>query len=615
MALFRPGSHSIDALAAALDGTLGEVPDRAAELRKHTQQLLYTTRFGREAQENLLLVVDQFEEIFRFHREEMLSQRDAAHFIDLLLAVEQDLSPDYRIYVVLTMRTDYLGDCAQFDGLPEALNRSQYLVPRLTRDQARDAIEGPAALVDTEVTSDILQTLLVESGEGRDTLPLLQHALMRLWEKREPASGDGWRITLAHYRELGGMAQALNDHADATLSTLSDDQQQLVKRIFQELTEVGQGRDQRRPMRLSALVKRTGATLPEVTAAVDHFLAASFLTSPDREREEDWEVDISHESLIRQWKTLSDWTIGEAQDRDDYLYFAKRVERGGGLLTDADLALALQWQKRERGEEWAKRYGGDFAGTNAFIERSRKAHQEHLDREEEQRGNELHRAELRAQAERTAARRTLIFSYILCALLMAALILTALVARKARQLSIVQKATDSLERDLNEQVKHQTELAAKINSLRSVQGATAEERDKIAREKAQLEAQYSRSLQESQKLAQPLNNLQATVKILQNQIQTAQQGRDEALKSRDDEAARRKELESQFQATQQQLDQARKSLDDEAAKVKELESRPASDLRMGNNHDVRAIRDRFRRMAYRLMCLRTPAPNSTHTTC
>ena len=221
-------------------------------------------------------MVDQFEEIFRFQRDRQLSDRDAAHFVDLLLAAEQDLSPDYRVYVVLTMRADYLGDCAQFEGLPEALNRNQYLVPRLTREQTREAIEGPAALTETEIAPDLLQTLLVESYEGRDTLPLLQHALTRLWEKREPAPDGGWQITAAHYRTLGGMAKALNDHADKVLAVLPPDGQELAKKIFQELTEVGQGRDQRRPQRLSQLVGRTGANLPEVTAVVDHFLKASF---------------------------------------------------------------------------------------------------------------------------------------------------------------------------------------------------------------------------------------------------------------------------------------------------------------------------------------------------
>src|SRR5271165_908158 len=388
-ALFRPGSQPIEALAAALDEILGTRPGRATELRKSTQELLNSTRAGRGPGENLLLVVDQFEEIFRFQQDTQLSDRDVAHFVDLLLAAEQDLSPDYRVYVVLTMRTDYLGDCARFEGLPEALNRSQYLVPRLTREQTREAIEGPAALTDTEIASDLMQALLVESAEGRDTLPLLQHALMLLWERREPARDGGWQITAEDYRTLGGMAKAKNDHADKVLAELPPDGQELAKKIFQELTEVGQGRDQRRPQQMGQLARRTGASLLEVTAVIDHFLKASFLTSPDRGRAEDWEVDISHESLIRQWETLKNWATEEAQDRDDYLYFAKRVERGGELLTGSDLILALNWRERLHGPIWAERYGGDYESTVALIERSREALQEQQREADERKRREV----------------------------------------------------------------------------------------------------------------------------------------------------------------------------------------------------------------------------------
>src|SRR5271166_3821297 len=92
VALFRPGSQPIEALAAALDDTLGNYPDREAQLCKSTQELVNSTRTGRGPGENLLVVVDQFEEIFRFQRDKQLSDRDAAHFVDLLLAAEQDLS-------------------------------------------------------------------------------------------------------------------------------------------------------------------------------------------------------------------------------------------------------------------------------------------------------------------------------------------------------------------------------------------------------------------------------------------------------------------------------------------------------------------------------------------
>ena len=94
--------------------------------------------------ESLLLIVDQFEELFRFKEksDSPKPEDEAAAFAKLLLeAVHEKELP---IYIVLTMRSDFLGDCAQFRDLPEAINESQYLIPRMTRDQQRSAIVSPA---------------------------------------------------------------------------------------------------------------------------------------------------------------------------------------------------------------------------------------------------------------------------------------------------------------------------------------------------------------------------------------------------------------------------------------------------------------------------------------
>ncbi|MBM4042141.1 MAG: hypothetical protein FJ290_26895 [Planctomycetes bacterium] len=376
-ALFRPGAQPLEALATALDETLGPMPGRAEELGRSTQALLHATRAGRKPEENLLLVVDQFEEIFRFQQEKELSPRDAAHFVELLLAAEQNLSPDYRVYVVLTMRSDYLGDCAQFEGLPEALNRCQYLVPRMTGEQMAEAIEGPAALTDTEIEPDLVQRLLVDAAEGRDALPLLQHLLMCLWEQRKPSPEGGWRVTSEHYNWVGGPVKALNEHANKVLrDSQPEERQDLAARIFQQLTDIREGRDQRRPARLSSLAELTGADPGDVKAVVEHFFRANFLTSPDRGRTPDWEVDITHESLIRQWGKLREWAKAEAVDAEEYREFAKRAARGGEPLTGTDLDLALKWLAKKRTPAWAERHGGGFAETEAFIERSRAAWEE-----------------------------------------------------------------------------------------------------------------------------------------------------------------------------------------------------------------------------------------------
>ncbi|HEX3092964.1 MAG TPA: ATP-binding protein, partial [Candidatus Angelobacter sp.] len=356
VALFRPGSQPLEALADALDKALEPLPDRLASLRTSTNALLLNTRAGRRPEENLLMVADQFEEVFR-----VSNTRDVAHFVDLLLAVEQDISPLFRVYVVLTMRTDRLDECARFESLPEALNRSQYLVPKLASAQLREAIEGPAALTDTAISPELIQKLTIEASEGRDQLPLLQHLLMTLWERRQTSRDGASLISLAEYETARSAADALNDHADRVLDELPQapkDRRKLASLIFRALTDASESRDQRHPQRLSDLAKVTGAEPEEVRAIVEHFYAASFLTSPDRGRTPDWEVDITHESLIRQWKKLAGWVEDELEDADDYRYYLSRANRHADPLTGLELLEALDWLEKNHNAFWALRYGG-----------------------------------------------------------------------------------------------------------------------------------------------------------------------------------------------------------------------------------------------------------------
>src|SRR5204863_10211495 len=129
----------------------------------------------------LLVVVDQFEELFRLAREASRKtkdesegyQNDAAAFVKLLLGACGQR--ETNIFVVLTMRSDFLGDCAQFWDLPEAINESQYLIPRLTRDQLRKAITMPIAVTNAAITPRPVARLLNHIGEDQDQLPILQH--------------------------------------------------------------------------------------------------------------------------------------------------------------------------------------------------------------------------------------------------------------------------------------------------------------------------------------------------------------------------------------------------------------------------------------------------------
>lgn len=456
MAVLRPGNDPIGSLALKLnepevfgsddpENTDIQIAVTDATLRRGQRGLVEIVRQNAmPTDENLLVVVDQFEELFRFAREASRKtkyesdryQNDAAAFVKLLLEARKQR--DVNIFVVLTMRSDFLGDCARFWDLPEAVNESQYLIPRLTREQLREVITGPISRAGGDITCALVTQLLNDIGadQDQDELPVLQHLLMRAWnewkEKRlgiEVAGEDGvtikphaeihqvHAIDLCCYEAVGGMAEALSRHADEAFNELPDkEHRKVAENIFKALTEKGfDNREIRRPLMLEEICLVTGATSKEVATVVNTFRQAdrSFLMPPAKVRLELKSlIDISHESLIRGWKRLKEWTEDEAQSARLYKWLAEtsvlHSDRGGALLRGAMLQLILEWQdKNYPNASWAARYHSDFEKAMTFLKASVVGNQEQELAEKTRLERELKSArDLAEQQEKLATLQT-----------------------------------------------------------------------------------------------------------------------------------------------------------------------------------------------------------------
>src|SRR5215475_3801776 len=397
MAQFRPGSDPLRAMARALaqDGVLfhryeaGSVP--LAEIVETTLRMsklglidIYEqARLGAEV--NLLVVVDQFEELFRYRqlgaaKPELCSgiSENAIAFVNLLLEVrEQATCP---IYVVMTMRSDFLGDCPQFPGLAEAINAGQYLVPRLTRDERRAAISGPIGVGGAEIAPVLLTRLVNDVGDNPDQLSILQHALNRTWAHWQYKSGGTGPLDLTHYDAIGTMAHALDQHAAQAYAELGTVRQlQICEKLFKALTDKATDpRGVQRPTTLSTLCALTETSDAEVMEVIDVFRepSRSFVMPPAGEAlEADTVIDISHESLMRVWERLQAWVEEEAESARMYRRLAETAELHeagkANLWRDPDLQLALDW--RDKGKPipaWATRYHEGFKHAIGFLEAS-----------------------------------------------------------------------------------------------------------------------------------------------------------------------------------------------------------------------------------------------------
>jgi WD40 repeat protein len=425
----RPGESPIRRLAEALalfkPGDDAGAADCLAQARvDRIELILRQSSYGiSEALEHLpalrdrplVVLVDQFEEIFRFA--DLRSQQslyadsaqerrdDATFFIQLLLTARDD--PDFTGHLVITMRSDFIGDCARFHGLSEAITATQYLVPSLTRDQRAEAIRGPLKLAGAEIEAVLVQRLLNDTNEDPDQLPIMQHALMRCWQhaSRRVDKLSPVKLTMSDYESVGGIERSLSLHANEILaefageSTMGLDAAKLdmplvVKRVFQSLTDTRSGgRVTRRPQSLKALVavltpddaraEDKPATREAVIRVVARFADpdCSFLRAPQQESLDDETViDIGHEALIRLWEKLGgvgedNWVREEQRDAEK-LYDLARVARLDGLLSQDRLPEFKNWWRCRRPNRfWAQRYSHDNAddilsAAKAVMERS-----------------------------------------------------------------------------------------------------------------------------------------------------------------------------------------------------------------------------------------------------
>ena len=418
VAVMRPGGDPLTNLAEAL--IEADIHDADEEhVTSHVRTSLARSGMGLvdaikqgdlPENTNLLLVVDQFEEIFRFRRMSGLSEEEAGHFITLLLEASEQI--DLPIYVVLTMRSDFLGDCAQFRGLAESVNEGEYLIPRLNRNQRRQAIEGPVAVGQREISSRLVQRLLNDIGDDPDQLPILQHALMRTWDHWDESGADG-PLDLDHYQATGGMDEALSRHADEVHAELPDDEHRwIAEKLFKALTEkVDHNRGIRRPMQFRELCEIIEKDEDKIRTVVDAFRRQGrtfLMPSGEDDITKKTVIDISHESLMRAWRRLRDWVDDEAQSAKIYRRLADTSslyqEGKAGYYRDPDLQIALSWRDETKpNKTWADHYFAGFEEAMVFLDQSHEeAGREEREREEA-RQRELAQAQALAKAQQERA--------------------------------------------------------------------------------------------------------------------------------------------------------------------------------------------------------------------
>jgi hypothetical protein len=294
----------------------------------------------------LVVLVDQFEEVFTLCGKEELREMLVRNLLYAAKVVRG------QTLVILTMRADFYAKCAANADLAAAFSDHHCLVGPMTEDELHRAIERPTQLVGCEFESGLVDLLMQHVRRQPGALPLLQHALLELWKKRE-----GRRLTVKAYQEIGKLEGALQRRADATLESLSERQRELCRQIFLRLTQPGEGtEDTKRRASMQELVSLSGTSSAEEDI-VQKLTNASLLTTEGDLSEKSAFVEVAHEALIRSWPQLRKWIDADRaglRTRTRLTESARDWKNAGDdpayLYTGARLAVAKEWEASHPGE-------------------------------------------------------------------------------------------------------------------------------------------------------------------------------------------------------------------------------------------------------------------------
>ena len=348
---FRPQSQPFYGLASALVRLLKpeldeiEQPGRAAKLANEMNQgrlmisQVVASILERNSGKRILLVIDQFEELYSLCRDEKERQR----FLDQLLSAVEVTSaqrtPNFTF--VFTLRADFYGYVLSYRGLVDTLGK--FTLPPLgpmSPQELQATIEKPVEnLVELEsgLTERILEDVAAEPGN----LPLLEFALTRLWQTRQQG-----KFTHAAYLEMGGVKQALAKQAEAIYNKLSWTEQEQAQRIFVQLVRPGEGTEDTRRLATRAEIGEENWNLVQELAGE----SARLVVTGRNEATGEETVEVVHEALIREWQNLREWM----ERKRDFRTWQERLrvvmrqweatdKKDKALLTGFPLDEAADW--------------------------------------------------------------------------------------------------------------------------------------------------------------------------------------------------------------------------------------------------------------------------------
>jgi len=349
----EPGQHPFEELEAALSQiTVQPQSDLGQLMHEGEDGLLRAIHFCLpERDSKLLLIVDQFEELFNLCDDN--GERES--FLAGLCAAASD--PRSRARLVITLRADYYDRPLMHAGFARLMRHNTEIVLPLSSEELERAIGRPAERAGLSLDAGLVPAISGDIHQAPGSLPLLQYTLTELFELRQDQS-----LTLAAYEQIGGLAGAIAQRAEALYAALDEQRQEASRQLFLRLVAVGHGSGDGLPT-ADANRRVLRSDLETITDGmakiIDAYGAARLLTFDRHPLTSAPTVEIAHEALLREWPRLKGW-IGASRENllqhqrltaaaadwnragqdPSFLLQGAQLERFAGWSRSTDLALA-----------------------------------------------------------------------------------------------------------------------------------------------------------------------------------------------------------------------------------------------------------------------------------
>jgi WD40 repeat protein len=493
---FRPGNDPFGNLADSIMNEINTGDHKKIEREKIHAKLKETPEglaavlkdIKTTSNEKFLLVIDQFEELFRYGslKKKEDEQSASGDFVNSVFSSVGQL--EVNIFIILTMRSDFIGECAHYQGLTTLINNSNYLVPHMGSENYREAIVGPVKYAGAEIEPGLIDTLLNEIGNRTDQLPVLQHALMRTWTHWQELDEPDRPIGKVDYDSVGTMKDAMSLHVNEAYEELSLKGREICEILFKTITEKGpDNKGLRHPTNASVIMAVSGCTIDELSEVVEKFRipSRSFITPRQNiPLTEDSVIDLSHESLMRLWDRLREWVDAEAASVQMYLRLSEAsamYQQGKtSLWRPPDLQLAIVWRDQNKPTlTWAERFNPAFERAIVYL---RTSEREYVEEEEN-----------KIRLQKKQMKRTRIVAMILgiAAIISMGFMLFAFVQKIAADRQTILAEQRKTEAELQRSIADSTAIiATEQRSLAVTNASLAEQRAEEARiEKENAERQ------------------------------------------------------------------------------------------------------------------------------